>query len=208
VKTSSSTATGLIAIALAVVALIGLVFITLFYARGNPFGTLNDICVALGGILSGALASSLYSIHRTHDPRMSRFALGSGLLGACLAPIGSALVIFGVTGWFLAGLVTTVAYALIGLWLLALNSSARRWIAFPHRLARFGIVAGGVMAIGLLAVPGILTRSDAIESAPWFAVAALVIGGLGWNILYAIWCVWLGRLSLSNRLLLQASTSA
>jgi hypothetical protein len=33
--------------------------------------------------------------------------------------IGSALVIFDVTGWLLAGLVSFVGGALIGLWLLA-----------------------------------------------------------------------------------------
>ncbi len=41
--------------ALALVAIIGLVFITLFYSLiesgGGLFGTLNDVCVALGGIL-------------------------------------------------------------------------------------------------------------------------------------------------------------
>ncbi|MGB3714815.1 MAG: hypothetical protein WA996_10335 [Candidatus Promineifilaceae bacterium] len=211
-KTSSSTTIGRIAIALAVVAVLGLVFIALFYAlfegSGGPFGTLNDICVALGGILSGGLVWGLYSNHRTYAPRMSRFALGSGLVGACLVPIGSGLAIFNITGWFLAGLVTTFGYALIGLWLLGLNYSARGWPGFPHRLALIGIVAGGVMVIGILSGPGIVARIDAADSAQWFVLAALYVGGLGWNILYTIWCIWLGRLSLSKRLALQLSAAA
>ena len=208
-KSSLSTTIGRNAIALAVVAILGLVSITLFYAlfggSGGPFGTLNDICVALGGILSGGLVWRLYPFHRQHAPRLSRLALGSGLLGACIAPIGSSFAVFNVTGWFLAGLVTTFGYALIGLWLLALNYSARRLPPFPNRLALLGMVAGGVTAVGLLAVPGIIARIDAPDAAQWYVSTALYVGGLGWNILYTIWCIWFGRLLLSNRLVLQLS---
>ena len=206
-KTSSRTTIGRIAMALAVVAILGLVFITLFYAlfdgSGGPFGTLNDICVALGGVLSGGLVWRLYAIHRTYAPRPSRFALGIGLLGACLAPIGSGLAIFNITGWFLAGLVTTFGYALIGLWLLGLNYSAQGWPAFPRRLAQFGMVAGGIATVGILAGPGIIAGTDAADSAQSFVLVALYVGGLGWNILYTIWCIWLGRLWLSNRFMLR-----
>src|SRR3990172_2413785 len=203
VNSHSATATGRLAIALAVVAVLGLAFIALFYSVGGPFGTLNDLCVALGGILSGGLGWMLYPMHRSYAPRLSRFALGSGLVGACLAPIGSGLAIFDVTGWFLAGLITTFGYALIGLWLVAFNYSALRWPAFPRRLAQFGIVAGGIATVGIGAVPGIVARTDAMESAQWLVLKALYLGGLGWNILYTIWCIWLGRLLLSNRVVLQ-----
>ncbi|MEO8194604.1 MAG: hypothetical protein ABI681_12205 [Gemmatimonadales bacterium] len=191
---------GRLAITIAVVALIGLVFIALFFSVGGPFGTLNDVCVALTAMLSGGLVRVLYPTHRSYAPRLSRVALGTGLVGACLAAVGSGLVIFNVTGWFLAGLVTTFGYALIGLWLLGFNYSALRRLAFPRRLALFGIAAGGITAIGVLAGPGILARTDAMDSAQWFVSASMYAGGLGWNILYAIWCMWLGRLLLSNRL--------
>jgi hypothetical protein len=175
------------------VAFSGLAFITLFYTIGGPFGTLNDLCVALGAVLSGGLAWMLYPMHRSYAPRLGRLALGSGLVGACLAPIGSSFAIFDVTGWFLAGLVTTFGYALIGLWLLELNYSALRRLALPQQLAQFGVIAGGIASVGILAGPGIIARTDAIESAQWFVLAGLYVGGLGWNILYAIWCIWLGR---------------
>ena len=210
-KGTSSETIGRNALALAVVAVIGLASITLFYSlfagNGGPFGTLKDICVALGGILSGGLVWRLYPLHRQLAPHLSRFAFASGLLGACLAPIGSGMAIFDVTGWFLAGLVTTFGYALIGLWLLGFNYSARGWPALPRRLTLFGMVAGGVAAIGILAGPGIIARTDATDSAPWFVLAALYLGGLGWNILYTIWCFWLGRLLLSKRLVLQLHTA-
>ena len=54
-KSFSSTTTGRIAIAIGIVATAGLLFITLFYTLPNgmsgSYGSLNDICVALGGIL-------------------------------------------------------------------------------------------------------------------------------------------------------------
>ena len=202
-RASSASTAGQIAIALAVIVIVGLVSISLYYAllqRGdNPFGTLNDICVALGGFLSGALAWKLYPTHRSHAPRESRISLMLALVGSCLVPVGSALVVFNITGWLLAGLVTTLGYALIGLWLVELSSSALHWLAFPKQFAHYGIIAGWVMAFGLLAAPGILARIDTMQAAPWYVLLALFVGGLGWNILYTIWCVGLGRLLLLNQ---------
>ncbi len=96
-STSSSSSIGQIAIAIAVVELIGLVFITLFYSTGGLFGPLNDLCVGLGGILSGGLAWMLYPMHRSYAALPSRFALGAALVGACLDPVGSRRVILKVT---------------------------------------------------------------------------------------------------------------
>jgi hypothetical protein len=185
-NTTSSITIGRVAILTAFIAIIGLVLITLFYALieigGGPFGTLNDICVALGGIISGILVWMLYPLHRSYAPRSSRFALASGLIGACLA--------------------------LIGLWLQGFNNSARTWQGFPRRLAQFGLIAAAVMAIGILAGPGILARTDEIDSAQWYVLAALFVGSLGWNILYTIWCLWFGRLLVSKKLQLPVAKTA
>lgn len=190
-----SPAIGRTAITIAVMAAIALVCIALFYSLGGPFGTLNDVCVALVGILSGVLAWMLYPNHHSYSPSVSRLALGAALAGACLAILGSGLVIFKFTSWLLAGLVTTFGYGLIGLWLLGSSVSTLRWPAFPRRLGQFGIVAGGVMAIGLLTLPGILARADTMASTPGFVLASMYVAGLGWNILFAIWCMRLGRLA-------------
>jgi hypothetical protein len=203
VRASSASTAGQIAIALAVIVIVGLVSISLYYAllqRGdNPFGTLNQLCVALGGILSGGLAWKLYPTHHSHAPRESRITLGLALLGSCLVPIGSVLVLFNVTGWLLAALVTTFGYALIGLWLVELSNSALHWLAFPKQLAGYGIITGWVMAFGLLAAPGILARIDTMQIAPWYVLIALFVGGLGWNIVYTIWCIGLGSLLLLDQ---------
>ena len=198
--------------AIAIVAIVGLIFITLFYSLrggvGDIFGAYNDICVGLGGILSGGLALITFPIHRAHTPHASWFALLWGCMGAIVAPIGSGLVYFGYTGWFLAALVTTFGYALIGIWFLILNYSALRWISFPRSLARFGIVTGWVMIVGILAGPGILARIDYVDTTQWHTLIPLIVGGMGWNLLYTLWCIWLGRLLLSKRLILQVEKTA
>jgi hypothetical protein len=188
----SSHAIGWTAIAAGVVALSGLAFLLLFFAIGQPFGTLNDLCIGLAAILSGVLAWMLVPVHQASSPHLSLLALILALVGALVVVAGSALVISGVTGWFLAGLYMTAGNALIGLWLLALSYSARLSHPWPGGLVVFGLVVGAILAVGLVAVPGIWRGIDAQDAAPWFVNAGFV-GGLGWMILYPIWCIWLGR---------------
>jgi hypothetical protein len=193
----SSYAIGWTAVATGVMALLGLAFIVLFFTVGQPFGTLNDLCIGLAAILSGVLAWMLYPVHHAQSPHLSLLALAAAWAGALVVAAGSALVISGATGWFLAGLYMTAGNALIGLWLLALNYSARQAGSWPGGLALFGLAVGAIMAVGLVAVPGIVRGIDAQDAAPWFVNAGYV-GGLGWLLLYPIWCLWLGRAALLN----------
>ena len=184
---------GWTAIATGVVALIGLAFIVLFYSVGQPFGTLNDVCIALAAILSAVLAWELYPTHRALAPHLSQLALLAELLGTLVVVVGSALVISGVTGWFLAGLYMSAGNALIGLWLLALNYSVQPSDSWPHGLVVFGLVVGVTMALGMVTIIGILRGIDAQDAAPWIVTTVGLVGGVGWVLLYPIWCIWLGR---------------
>jgi hypothetical protein len=199
VNSFSSQTTGRLAIAIGAVTLIGIVLIILFFAFGGFFGPLNDLSIAVEAILSAGLAWMLHPLFRSTSPQWSRFTLIAAWVGALIATIGSALVIFGVTGWFLAGLYSMFGYGLVGVWLLGLNYSARRHFSWPRRLVQFGLVIGITMTVGLLTGPGILGGVDAMDSAPWY-VNVGQIGGLGWFILYPFWCIWLGRVLLSARL--------
>jgi hypothetical protein len=192
---------GWVAIAIGGVTLIGVVSLILFFTIGAFFGTLSDLCIALEAVLSALLAWMLYPAHRAYSPRLSRFLLTAALVGALVAFIGSAFVIFDITGWFLAGLMNFFGYALVGLWLLGLNYYfvQRRDIRWPPRFVQLGLVSGAIMAIGLLTGPGIVGRVDDPELAPWF-VSGAQVASLGWLLLYPIWSIWLGRLFLTNRL--------
>ena len=150
---SPSRTLGWLAIAIGGVILIGDVSLMLFFTIGSFFGTFNDLCVAFAAILSGLLALILYPANRAYSPRLSQLLLTAALVGALVASIGSALVIFDITGYFLAGLMNFFGYALVGLWLLGLNYSAQRRNGWPRRLVRFGLVSGASMAVGLLTGP-------------------------------------------------------
>ena len=184
---------GWVAIATGVTGLLALVFIILLFTVGQPFGTLNDICVGLTAILSAVLAWLFYPQYHAQSPLLGPVALVVALAGALIVTVGCVLVIFGITGWYLAGLYMAVGNALIGLWLLGLNYSAQRGDFWTNGLTIFGIVVAVIMLLGLAAIPGIFNRIDAWESAPWYVNYVGLAGSLGWLVLYPIWCIGLGR---------------
>ena len=198
---------GVLAIAIGSVTLIEIVSLILFFTVGGGFGTLNDLCNAVEAILSAALAWRMHPWLRAYAPRLSRFALIAVWVGALIAGIGSALIILDFTGWYLAGLYTMFGYALVGVWLLSLNYAALRSFWRPRRLAQLGLLTAVCMAIGFLAGPGILGSVDNMDAAPWFVNLGL-LGSLGWMFLYPFWCVWLGRLLVSNSVTMHVAPQA
>jgi len=192
----SSSLIGWVAIATGVVGIFSLIFIILFFTVGQPFGTLNDICIGLTGIMSGVLAWMLYAEHHAQAPLMSQVTLGLAIIGALVVALGSILVIFGIKGWYLAGLYMSVGNALIGLWLLAMNYAVQQNNPWSHGLVVFGLIIGIIMALGLVAIPGIFQGIDSWESASWYINYIGLPGGIGYLILYPIWCILLGRIIL------------
>src|SRR5690349_21844162 len=135
---------GRLAITTGISGLLALVLLILFFTVGGPFGTLNDIFNGLTGLLSGALAIGLSRQFQT-----GKIWLIFSSLGTLFAVIGSVLVIYEITGWYLAGLYTSMGYALIGLWLLGFNHRARQVQDWPQRLIRLGLIAAIIMMLGL-----------------------------------------------------------
>jgi drug/metabolite transporter (DMT)-like permease len=179
--------TGQLAIAVGVVAAGSAVCLATFYAVRGPFGTINDIGNAATGVLSGLLAWRL----RRQLSGSSGAVVGSALVGAAITVVGSALVVSGTTGFFLAGLVSGVGFAGIGVWLVALNRSAFAVAAWPARIRALGVAAGVLMAFGFLSVPGILLRLDDMATAPGWVWLGFV-GWFGTFVVYPAWAIWLG----------------
>ena len=188
---------GWLAITIGGVTLLGIVSIILLFTVGGVFGLLNDVCNAVEAILSAALAWKMYPWLRSQAPRLSRLTLIAASVGALIATIGSVLIILDFTGWYLAGLYTMFGYALVGVWLFGLSYAALPSFWRPRRLAQLGLLTALCMAIGFLAGPGILGGVDDTGAAPWFVNLGL-LGSLGWMFLYPFWCIWLGRLLVSN----------
>jgi hypothetical protein len=184
---------GWVAMMTGIVGLLASIFLILFFAVGQPFGTLNDAFIGLAGASSVVLAWMLHSHYRAQSPLLSWAALLVVAIGAFVVAVGSVLVIFRITGYFLSGLYMATGNALIGLWLLGLNYAVWRSDPWPHGLVLLGVVTGVLMALGLVTIPGILKGIDGWESAPWYISYVGLVGGLGWLVLYPVWCILLGR---------------
>lgn len=187
--------TGRLAIALGAVVLASIVSLAVFYAVGGrgPFGAINDLGNALVGILSALLALRL----RPHGMggSVGAAAIGAAVLGAAITAVGTALV--GTTGFFLAGLVSSLGFAFIGLWLVALNRSLRADGRWPRRLPTVGLALGLLMALGFVAAPGIAVGLDDLGAAPgWIWIGFL--GWIGTYLIYPAWSIWLGRVLLGG----------
>ena len=181
---SNSTIASL-ALAVAVVTLLGLVLLILMYVLSSgAFGMLNDVTIIIAAWLSVALAWSLHSQHAARNPQLAAVALILAILGAVIATYGSVLSISGRTGFILAGLYMMVGNALIGIWLLSLN----RGSSWPQGLVVLGLITGAVMVLGLAAIPGIITHTDSFKDSSWLTWVGQM-GFFGWAILYPIWCL-------------------
>jgi len=189
----SSLTIGWTAIATGVVGLLALTFIILFFTVGQPFGTLNDICIALAAILSVVLVWMLYPRYHAQSPLLSQVTLVIAMLGAILVMVGAALAISGVKGWFLSGLYMAGGNAMIGLWLLGLSYFALRDNSLPHGLVIFGLISGAILALGLVTIPGMFRGIDTQEYEMTIFNYVWWTSSLGYLAISPAWCIWLGR---------------
>jgi hypothetical protein len=184
---------GWVAIATGIVGLLGFIFIILFFSVGQPYGTLNDICIGLTAILSVVLVWVLYPGYHTQFPLLSKIAFVIAMVGALLVLVGMVLSISGTKGWFLSGLYMAAGNAMIGLWLLVLNYSAWRSNSLPHSLVIFGLISALILVLGLVTIPGIFRGTDSQEykltvfNSIWWA------SSIGYLALYPTWAIFLGR---------------
>jgi hypothetical protein len=183
--------TGRLALAIGVTAVGSVACFATFFAVGGPFGTLNDIGNAATGLLSAGL---VWHMRRQIPGRAGNVAVGAAVAGAGLTVAGSALVVSGATGWFLAGLVSSVGFAGIGAWLVVLNRSHAVEAVVPRRLSSLGIAAGALMALGILSAPGIVLRLDDAGTAPAWAWIGFV-GWFGTFVVYPAWAIWLASVA-------------
>ena len=109
-------------------------------------------------------------------------------VGAAITVVGSILVLTSATGFFLAGLVSSVGFAVIGVWLVAVNRELDG--SWSRQLRRAGLVAGAVMLLGFVNLPGVAMGADDMDAAP----AWTYLGGLSWVGTYLLFPAWSLRL--------------
>ena len=191
----SSPTSARLAFAVAAVTLVGLVLLVLMYVLGNgTLGMLNDVTIVIAALLSVALAWSLHAQHAARSPQLATLTLILTIIGAIVVTVGSVLSMSGRTGFVLAGLYMMVGNALIGMWLLSLNQGS----PWPQGLGILGLVTGGIMLLGLAAIPGIVARTDSFEASSWLTWVGQM-GFFGWAVLYPIWALRLWILLRSTQ---------
>jgi hypothetical protein len=191
-----ASAVGGLALAVAVVGILATICLALFFTVGQPFGSINDAAIGLAAVLMAWLAWQLHAQYRAAAPVLSLLALLAVVVGAGLTVWGSYLVISGRTGFVLAGSYMTFGFALQGLWLAGLSLAALQAGDWSRPLAVLGLVAGLVMALGLLCLPGMIARIDSFTGAPWHLYVGYV-GWMGWILLLPAWAIGLWRFAAS-----------
>ena len=192
----STSTIGWVALGTGILIILAVIFLILMYSVSISFGAVNDVLNAIFGISSAVLAWRLCAEYRTKSRLISYMAPVVAIIGAIFSIVGSVLILYGFTGFFLAGLYSGLGNALIGSWLVVFCYSMQNSNTLPHSLISFGFVVGGFMALGLLGIPGIWARIDSMAFMPWYLYVAL-FGWLGTYVLYPIWTIWLARNLLS-----------
>ena len=186
--------TGRLALAIGFAAAGSAVCLATYFAVQGPFGAISDIGTATTGVLSAGLAWRLR--HQVRG-RLADLGVGAAIVGAGLTVVGSALVVSGTTGFFLAGLVSSVGFAGIGAWLVLLNKGDAVPAVPSPSLRTLGTAAGALMALGIVSAPGIVLGLDDMATAPaWVWIGLL--GWLGIFVAYPAWAIWLANVELRH----------
>jgi len=193
---------GKIAIATGVVGVSTLVFGLIFTFAGDiipVFYRLNDLFNLIMALMSGVLAWVLYSRFRENMTSLHVGLLILILIGMVLAVIGFWMIAIKRTGYLQSGWYTNTAYALIGLWIIGLNYTARQNDLLSKGLSLFGVIVGIVMVLGFSAIPGMIQNIDSTEFMSPVHYGIWNASLAGWILLYPIWCMLLGHHLLKQR---------
>ena len=172
---SNPTIAGL-ALAVAVVTLLGLVLLILmFLFSSGPLGMLNDICNGLGAVLSVALALALLGQHQLRSPAAGRAGVDPRHPGR--GPCGRGLGAGDVGHHGLLPRRHVYDDRLRTHRALAAGHQLSCAVA-PRGWSHLGLIAGAVMVLGLAAIPSMFMRIDSFGDAAWHSW--LGQAGLSW----------------------------
>jgi hypothetical protein len=120
------------------VGLIGVVLLVIFFIAGNPYGTLNDIAIAIQYLLAVPLWWALHRTFRGQGGRLNTVATWLGITGIAAAVLLQLLLIFGVLSFEQqVGPFSAVLFLGVGGWILI-----TAWLGrLTHRL-RYSLTLG------------------------------------------------------------------
>lgn len=213
---------GWMAIASAIVGIIALVFLAVFFGiefqpsappRFYLFGGLNDLAIAVQMALSVPVARVLHTITRAHAPRASAAALWVGILGLLGIIVLQVLIALQVLTFAVQFLLVLPFWGLVGVWLIATNylalqnANMARWSAWLGILSGFGAVIAFVDFVLFNGFTPI--EFEVIFKNPVVAIG-LSVGFLLELVGVPIWAIGLGRtwLTMSPEKPVPAQTAA
>ncbi|MEO8638355.1 MAG: hypothetical protein ABI458_00410 [Chloroflexota bacterium] len=176
------------AVAAHVVAAAGLlatVTIILFFAIGQPWGTLNDIALLMSTAAIPVLMLAFWELGGLTPTPLALVAQVSGWIAVIVWCVVQALFIVGVVDFdydhaATGGLaVEAVALIVIGLWIAGANLLAGSWL---NSIRWFGAAAG----LGFVLLPMGLILGGVSHPLTY-------AGGVGYSIVFPVWAFLMGR---------------
>lgn len=182
------------AIVSAIATILGLVTLLIFFAQGEPWGTLNDITSVILALSLLPVLLMLYQLHRSDAPSMSLVTFMLGAIGLLAAVVVQSLLIIKVITYAQTAILAPAAFGLFGLSLMVFGFLGRTNPSLPQRLILLSIVAG---AGYVLVIAGFILGGQEHPLA--------AIGGLIAVIGYPIFAIGFGRLLLSGKVTTQST---
>jgi len=165
--------------------LVAVVTIVLFFAIGQPWGTLNDIALLVATAAIPILMLAFWELGGLTPTPLALVAQVSGWVAAIVWCVVQALFIVGVVDFDYdhpatgALAVESMVLIVIGLWIAGANLLAGSWLS---AIRWFGVVAG----LGFVLVPlGLLLGGVSHPLA--------YVGGIGYSIIFPVWAFLMGR---------------
>lgn len=170
----------------AIATILGLVTLIIFFALGQPWGTINDITSVVLALSLLPVLLALHRLHRHNAPAISLAILILSMVALLVVVAFQTLLISGTITFAQTAVVVPVAFGVFGAALVVYGGFAYVDGLLPRRLALLSIAAG----IGYIAViVGFILGGQEHPLA--------VIGGLMAVICYPIWAIWFGRMILA-----------
>lgn len=185
-------------------AILGAVFLLLFFVRGEPFGTFNDLTSLPWVLTFFPILWLFYRLGMDGHKSISIIALVAGIIGLLGVFILQLLLVLKVITIFQQTYYITAAFGAIGIWMAMASQIGRTENFISSGLATFGIVLGIGWILATLCVwiggfppaDSLSSMSDMSQFNPLTLIGVSLIF-LGYFV-QPIWAIWLGRFVLSR----------
>jgi len=183
-----------------------LIFVSLLYIVGQPWGSLSDFSAAVMVLLMLPLAIALYSLIRDVSPVLSLIGLVLGIIGILTSATGSVLILAGQINFEQSLPPVVGGQIAIGGWFIFSLLIDRSSGVFPFKPAIWGIVIWlglASLAVVLLSSISKIAEGDWQALIPHPAVYPMIFFGLVGMLGYPIWAFAVGRLFTVKEIVLR-----